>query len=260
MSPDLCMRDVYGEALLALAEQFPEMVVLDADVSSSTRTAAFGKKYPHRFFNVGVAEAGMVDMAAGMATCGLRPIVNTFALFLALKTGDQIRNVVCYNNLPVILAGAYAGLSDSYDGASHQSITDIGFMRSMPNLVVIVPGDATEILPALEYALRRNGPTFIRTCRNPTPVLSQKQAGIFDVTKVRMLREGTNLTIAATGIPVFMAVQAAEKLATRGISVEVLEVPMIKPMDASMTINSGDPAQNISSRKRPFTILLRVAP
>ena len=134
-------RDAFGQALLELADAHPGLVVLDADVSSSTKTQAFGKAHPSRFFNVGVAEANLVDIAGGLATCGLRPVVSTFALFLALKAADQIRNVVCYNHLPVIFAGGYAGLSDSYDGASHQSIADLAIFRVMPNLTVVVPGD-----------------------------------------------------------------------------------------------------------------------
>lgn len=239
MTTNLSMRDAYGEALIALAEKHPQMVVLDADVASSTRTTVFAGKYPERFFNLGVAEANMVDVAAGMATCGLRPIVNTFAIFLALKTGDQISNVVCYNNLPVILAGAYGGLSDSYDGASHQSITDLAVMRAMPNLAVIVAGEASEVRPALEWALMRDGPTFIRTCRNATPALTEGENRDFDVTKIRRLREGNDLTIAVTGVPVFMAVQAADCLAAQGISAEVLEVPMIKPMDSEGLVASA---------------------
>ena len=136
------MRDAYGEELTALGKEYPELVVLDADVSSSTKSALLGEKYPERFFNVGVAETNMVDIAGGLALCGFKPVVNAFAVFLALKTAEQIRNVICYNKLPVILAGSYAGLSDSYDGASHQSVEDIAIMRAIPNLNVIVPADA----------------------------------------------------------------------------------------------------------------------
>jgi len=226
------MRDAFGEALLALAPKCPEMVVLDADVAASTRTAAFGRKYPDRFFNVGVAEANMVDIAAGLATCGLRPVVSTFALFIALKGADQVRNIVCYNNLPVVFAGNYAGLSDSYDGASHQSFLDIAIMRAMPNMAVIVPADSVELAQALEQALKRDGPTFIRICRNPTPVLFGG-APPLEIGKVRKLRDGEDVTIAVCGVPTSMAVEAAERLAGEGISADLLEVSTVKPIDTA---------------------------
>jgi transketolase len=227
----VAMRDAYGEALLSLATDVPELVVLDADVSTSTRTAAFGKRHPDRFFNVGVAEANMVDIAAGMATSGLRPVVNTFALFLTLKAADQIRNIVCYNKLPVILAGNYAGLSDSYDGASHQSILDLAIMRAMPNLTVVVPADGVELRQALTAALRRDGPTYIRICRNPTPILFDGAPSL-EIGKVRKLKDGGDLTIAVCGVPTSMAIEAADRLAQRGVEVDLLEVSTIKPMDA----------------------------
>jgi transketolase len=226
----VAMRDAFGEALLALATEFPEMVVLDADVSTSTRTAAFGKRHPDRFFNVGVAEANMVDIAAGMATCGLRPVVNTFALFLTLKAADQVRNIVCYNKLPVILAGNYAGLSDSYDGASHQSILDLAIMRAMPNLTVVVPADGVELRQALTAALRHDGPVYIRICRNPTPVLFA-DAPPLEIGKIRKLKNGNDLTIAVCGVPTSMAIEAADRLAQRGVAVDLLEVSTIKPID-----------------------------
>ena len=226
----VAMRDAFGEALVELAPEFPEMVVLDADVASSTRTAAFGKAWPDRFFNVGVAEANMIDMAAGFATCGLRPVASTFALFLTLRGGDQVRNIVAYNNLPVVLAGNYAGLSDSYDGASHQAILDIAVMRAMPNMAVVVPADGVEIRQALRAALRRDGPTYIRICRNPTPVLFEN-APPFALGKARKLRDGTDVTIAVCGVPVFMAMEAADRLAADGIGVDLLEVATVKPID-----------------------------
>jgi transketolase len=226
----VAMRFAFGDALLDLAPAIPEMVVLDADVSSSTRTAEFGKRHPDRFFNVGVAEANMVDIAAGMATCGLRPVVSTFALFITLKGTDQVRNIVCYNNLPVVFAGNYAGLSDSYDGASHQSILDVSIMRAMPNMAVIVPADSVELRQALAAALHRNGPTFLRICRNPTPVLFA-EAAPFEFGKIRKLRDGADVTIAVCGVPMSMAIEAANRLAARGLSIDLLEVSTIKPLD-----------------------------
>jgi transketolase len=233
------MRDALGQTLVELAPEMPELVVLDADVSASTKTAGFAKAYPDRFFNVGVAEANMADIAAGMATAGLRPVINTFSLFLALKCADQIRNTICYNNLPVVLAGAYGGLSDSYDGASHQAILDVAMLRALPNLVVIVPGDAVEMKQALKLALRRNGPTFIRGCRNETPVLFEGAAPL-EIGKARKLRDGKDLTIATCGVPVVMAMEAAEQLAKDGISVDLLAIATVKPIDvAALAASAG---------------------
>jgi transketolase len=240
----VAMRDALGQTLVELGPKIPELVVLDADVSASTKTAAFGKAFPDRFFNVGVAEADMADIAAGMATAGLRPVINTFSLFLALKCTDQIRNTICYNNLPVVLAGAYGGLSDSYDGASHQAILDIAMMRSLPNMVVIVPADAVEMKQALELALRRNGPTFIRGCRNETPVLFEGAAPL-EIGKARKLREGRDLTIAACGVPVVMAIEAAEQLAKAGISVDLLAVATVKPIDEAALAASASKTKKV---------------
>lgn len=233
----IAMRQTLGEVLLKLGEEIPELVVLDSDVSSSTQTIHFGKKYPHRFFNVGVAEANMVDIAGGMATCGLRPVASAFAIFLTLKGVEQIRNVICYNKLPVILLGGYAGLSDSFDGASHQSITDIAVMRAMPNLNVIVPADSVELTQALEAMIHFDGPSYIRICRNPTPVLFENKEP-FKLGKIRIIQEGTDITIAACGVPVAMAMEAAEELKTAGISAEVLNVSTIKPIDSETLVNS----------------------
>ncbi|GAK60477.1 transketolase central region [Candidatus Vecturithrix granuli] len=226
----ISMRDAFGQALLDLADAFPDMVVLDADVSSSTKTGMFARRYPERFFNVGVAEANMVDIAGGLATCGLRPVASTFALFLALKCADQVRNVLCYNNLPVVLAAGYAGLSDSYDGASHQSLTDLAVMRAMPNMTVVVPADASEVQQALQQALRRQGPTFIRLSRNPGPIFFDKDDEL-EIGKIRKMRDGADLTIAVCGIPTSFVLEAAKQLAQQGVSVDLLEISTIKPLD-----------------------------
>ncbi|HIJ64735.1 MAG TPA: 1-deoxy-D-xylulose-5-phosphate synthase [Candidatus Hydrogenedentes bacterium] len=237
------MRDAFGQALLDLADAIPELVVLDADVASSTKTRLFWEAHPDRFLNVGVAEANMVDIAAGMATCGLRPVVSTFALFFALKCTDQIRNVVCYNTLPVVFAAGYAGLSDSYDGASHQSVADLAIVRAMPNMYVVVPADAVEAGQALEAALRRDGPTFIRLCRNPTPVLFANTEPLasgepFAFGKARKLRDGIDLTIAVCGVPTAMALEAADQLAAMGVSVDLVEVATLKPLDVDALVAS----------------------
>ncbi|WP_319476321.1 transketolase C-terminal domain-containing protein [Marispirochaeta aestuarii] len=226
------MRDAFGQALVEIGKTKPELVVLDADVSSSTKTGLFGAAYPDRFFNVGVAEANMTDVAAGLATCGYRPVISTFALFLALKCTDQIRNVICYNNLPVVIVAGYGGLSDSFDGASHQALTDIAIMRALPNMRVVVAADGKEAEEALKEALEHDGPTYIRISRNPAPLLEIDEP--FKTGKGRILREGKDCTIATAGVPVPMALEAAEKLAAEGISAEVLELHTIKPVDTDL--------------------------
>lgn len=225
----VAMRDAFGEALVELGKSNEKLVVLDADVSSSTRTGMFGSAFPERFFNVGVAEANLADVAAGLATAGFRPVISTFALFLALKATDQIRNVICYNNLPVVIVGGYAGLSDSFDGASHQAITDLAVMRALPNMRVVVPADGEGLKAALSDALEHDGPTYIRACRNPTPALETSAA--FTVGSGRLLRDGTDCTLVAAGVPVSMALEAAESLGAEGTSVRVVELHTLKPLD-----------------------------
>jgi transketolase len=231
------MRDAFGQALLNLAERFPKMVVLDADVATSTKTLGFGKAYPERFFNVGVAEANMADIAGGMAACGLRPVVSAFAIFIGLKCTDQIRNVACHNNLPVTFVGGYCGLSDSFDGASHQSITDIAIIRAMPNMTVVVPADAIELGQALEWALEHDGPVYIRISRNEAPVLFENEPPL-EVGKIRKIRDGGDITIGACGAVLPMAIEAADILADEGISVELLEISTVKPMDTNTLVAS----------------------
>jgi len=234
---ELSMREVYGEELVRLGNDYPDLVVLDADVSSSTRSILFEQKFPDRFFNVGVAEADMADIAAGMALCGLKPVINSFAVFLTLKATEQIRNVICYNKLPVIIAGSYAGFSDSYDGASHHSIEDIAIMRVMPYLNVIVPADAIELKKALKHLMTMSEPAYIRICRNPTPIITD-ESDKFNFGKIKTIREGKDITIAACGIAVSMVIKAADELKTNGINAEVLNVSTIKPLDENTLIRS----------------------
>jgi transketolase len=237
MSVEKSMRTALGEALLELAGPYPELVVLDADVSNSTQTILFAKEYPERFFNIGVAEANMVDIAGGMATCGLKPVASAFAIFIALKATDQVRNVVCYNNLPVILVGGYAGLSDSFDGASHQSITDLAVMRAMPNMTVLSPADAVEMKQALACAMNQHGPVYIRGSRNPGPVLFE-HAPAMELGKIRRICQGSDITVVVTGFPTYMAMEAARNLEKEGVSVDLLSVSTIKPLDKETLLDS----------------------
>ena len=225
------MREVYGEYLAALGADHPEIIVLDADVSSSTKSRIFAQKFPERFFNTGVAEGNLAGVAAGLATCGYHPVINAFAVFLSLKSLDQIRNDICYNKLPVVIAGAYSGLSDSYDGASHQALEDIAIFRALPNMEVIVPSDASQVKSALDYAFARRNPVYIRLNRNEVPDLDIDNHGFSD-TKAIVCREGKDVTIATTGIATSYAIEAADVLLEKGIEAEVICVPFIKPLDA----------------------------
>lgn len=229
----IAMRQAFGECLLELGEKLPELVVLDADVSNSTQTVHFGKKFPDRFFNVGVAETNMIDMAAGMASCGLKPVVSTFALFMALKGAEQIRNTISYNNLPVILAGGYAGLSDSFDGASHQCITDLAVMRALPGMQVIVPFDPAQVRQSLEYAIKADGPVYIRLCRNPVPSIPHNNRD-FSIDQPIQLSVGDDLTMVVCGVPTFMACQAVEELRDAGHGIDLFALTTLKPF-------TGDP-------------------
>lgn len=223
------MREAFGKKVAELGKTNDRIVVLDADVSSSTKSGLFGNEFPERFFNVGVAEANMVGVAAGLATAGLHPIVNAFSIFLALKATDQIRNVFCYNKLPLVIAGAYGGLSDSYDGASHQSITDIAIMRALPEMEVIVPCDAQMAESALEYALTQNKPVYIRLNRNAVPDVGLP----FDAAQKKgvVVKEGSDVTLAANGITLSATLEAAQILEGKGIKAEVLAMPFVKPFD-----------------------------
>jgi transketolase len=221
------MRDAFGQKLAEIGKTNNNVVVLDADVSASSKSSYFANAFPDRFFNCGVAEANMAGVAAGLAAAGLHPVINAFAIFLALKSTDQIRNDFCYNKLPVVLAGSYAGLSDSFDGASHQAITDIAIMRVMPHIEVIVPADNSQAGQALEYALSRQNPVYIRLNRNNTPDLPL--AKNFSSGEPIKLKNGDDITIAANGITASMSLEAAVLLAKDGIDAEVLSMAFVKP-------------------------------
>jgi transketolase len=224
------MREAFGRKLAELGKTNGDLVVLDADVSSSTKSGYFAKAFPERFYNCGVAEGNLAGVAAGLAAAGCHPVINAFAIFLALKSADQIRNDICYNKLPVVIAGGYGGLSDSFDGASHQSVADIAIFRSLPNLEVIVPADNRQAALALEYALSQKGPVYIRLNRNATPSLPEAPSPAdFAKREPLLLRKGYGVTIAAGGITASIALEAAEILAGAGVDAEVLSVPFVKP-------------------------------
>ncbi|GAB4368850.1 MAG: transketolase family protein [Spirochaetales bacterium] len=228
------MRQAYGETLVELGKTYPNIVVFDADVSNSTRTLLFGEAYPERFFDVGIAEMNMAALAAGISTTGMIPFVNTFACFMVLRAGDPVRSLIAYTKLNVKLAGTYAGLSDSYDGASHHSLMDIAFMRSLPNMVVICPADAAEIQAATEAAVQYTGPVYLRIHRNECPDIPENDSQPFVMGKGKILRDGKDVTIVSTGYMVHRAMEAATMLQNRGVSARVVNIHTIKPLDTEL--------------------------
>jgi transketolase len=230
------MRDAYGKKLAALGEANKKIVVLDADLSGSTRSSYFARAFPDRFFNVGVSEGNMAGVAAGFAAAGFTPVINTFSIFITLKCCDQIRHDFCYNKLPVVIAGAYGGFSDSYDGASHQAVEDIAIMRALPKTEVIVPADNRQAELALEYAVKQDHPVFLRLSRNEVADIPDS-SDIAAKTPIK-LRDGNMLTIAATGLTTQIALEAASILEKSGISAAVFTIPFVKPIEG-MTLEES---------------------
>lgn len=224
------MRDAFGEALRELGRVRGDIIVLDADLSSATRTALFGDEFPNRFFNAGISEANMVCIAAGFATCRKIPFACTFSFLLALRAADQIRSHVCYPCLNVKLVGTNGGLSGFGDGATHQCIKDIAVMQAMPGMTVIVPSDEIGVREAVFQAADYQGPVFIRVARVEAPVVHNLGSEL-KIGKGLVLKEGKDLTIVATGMMVHKALMAAEKLTKEGIESQVLEIHTVKPLD-----------------------------
>ena len=235
MSKKIAIREAYGEALKELGAKNKNVVVLDADVSSSSKSSLFGAQYPDRFFNVGIAEANMVAMAAGMSTSGKIPFVNTFAAFIVLRGADPVRSLIAYEKLNVKLAGAYAGLSDSYDGASHHSIMDIAFMRALPNMTVVSVADAVETKKAVQTIAEYNGPVYLRLSRAEVPTIFDDSYK-FELGKGVQLTEGNDVTILATGYMVQKSLEAAKQLKEKGINVRIINIHTIKPIDKELII------------------------
>lgn len=230
------IRDVYGETLAQLGHENKDIVALEADVGSSSKSIVFGKEFPQRYFNVGVAEANMVAVAAGLATTGKIPFANTFAAFMVLRAADPVRSLVAYTKLNVKLAGTYAGLSDSYDGASHHAIADIAFMRALPNMTVISVSDPVEAELATRAAAAFKGPVYLRLSRAEVPVVLDKASYDFTIGKGVTLVDGGDLTIVATGYMLIKALEAAQMLAAQGIKARVVNIHTIKPIDRELLI------------------------
>ena len=234
----IAIRDAYGEALKELGKRNDRVVALEADVGGSTKSKLFGDAFPERYYQVGISELNMVTMAAGMASVGLIPFVNTFSVFLATRGSDAIQSLIGYDKLNVKLAGTYVGLSDSYDGASHHAITDVAFLRAIPGMVVITPSDAVMTKKAVFAAVEYEGPVYLRLSRAAFPVMySEKDT--FEIGKGIKYREGKDVTIISTGTLLSKAVEAADLLEKEGVRAEVIDMPTIKPLDEELIMQSA---------------------
>lgn len=227
------IRQAYGEALAELGRENKNIVVLDCDVSNSTRSVEFAAVHPDRFINLGIAEANMVSFAAGLSTLGFIPVVNTFSFLLCERALDQIRSNIAYNNLNVKLAANYGGLSDSYDGASHQSISDLAIIRSIPGMALVVISDAICMKKALKPICEYKGPVYFRLCRAETPVIHDESYN-FEIGRGNLVRNGGDVTIIASGTLLYRAVCAAEILENKGIDARIIEIHTIKPIDENI--------------------------
>ena len=225
-------RAVYGEMLVELAEKYPELVVLDADLSSATMTKSFAKAYPDRFLDMGIAEANMIGVAAGLSTCGKKPFANSFAMFTAGRAYEQVRNSVAYPHLNVKCVGSHGGISVGEDGATHQCLEDLALMSAIPGMTVVNPCDGNEMRQAVLALIEYNGPAYLRLGRMAVETVTDTIDGYkFELGKAAMLRDGKDVTIAATGLMVQRALAAAELLSGEGVSARVLDFHTIKPLD-----------------------------
>lgn len=232
-------RQAYGEALVELGQINKDVVVLDADLTKSTKTNLFQEKFPERHFNVGIAEADLIGTAAGLATCGKVAFASTFAMFAAGRGFEQIRNTVAYPKLNVKIAPTHAGISVGEDGGSHQSVEDIALMRSIPGMVVLSPADAVETKKMVFAAAEYNGPVYIRMGRLDVDTIFDEATYDFQIGIANTLRDGKDVTIAATGLMTAEALKAADILAQEGISVRVINVGTIKPLDGETMLKAA---------------------
>ncbi|MCL2000523.1 MAG: transketolase family protein [Planctomycetes bacterium] len=232
---NIALRDAYGKALLQYGGPNPDVVVLDADVSASSKSCYFAEKHPDRFFNVGIAESSMVGMAAGFASAGKIPFANTFAIFFSTLGLCATRGLIAYTNLNVKLMAAYGGMSDSYDGPSHHAIEDLAIMRSLPNMQVFCASDNAMAEWLVQAAIAHQGPMYIRLTRDAIPDI-YKPGAKFEIGKGVVVREGKDATIIATGVMTGKAIQAAEILAKNGVDARVVDMFCLKPLDVDLVL------------------------
>lgn len=241
------IRGAFGEELAELGDTNSKIVALDADLSGSTQTSLFAKKFPERFFDVGIAEQDLITTALGLSLEGFIPFAATFAVFATGRAYDQIRNSVCYQNSNVKIIGAHGGITVGEDGASHQALEDVSLMRGLPNMTVIVPGDYEQTRQAVKFASEYKGPVYIRLSRMNVPCIFDKNYK-FNINKAIVLKEGTDVTLFVTGDVLSEVLKASEILEEKGLSIQVVNIPVIKPLDVDTIIESA------SKTKHVFTI------
>lgn len=239
MTKMIATRDAYGEALIEIGKDNENVVVLDADLSKSTKTHGFGQEFPNRFINVGIAEQNLIGTAAGLATAGKIPFASTFAMFATGRAFEVIRNSVGYPKLNVKICATHSGITVGEDGASHQALEDISCMRTIPNMTVIVPADGVETKAAIHAISKMDGPVYVRLGRLAVPTINDKASYEFKIGKGVTLKEGTDVTIIATGLMVSEALEAAKELETKGINARVINIHTIKPLDDEIIIKAA---------------------
>lgn len=232
------MRKAYGETLAKLGKVYRDIIVLDADLSCSTKTSLFAQKFPERFFNMGISEQDLMGTAAGLAAAGKIPFVSTFAIFATGRGWEQIRQSIAYSSLNVKIVASHGGITVGDDGGSHQAIEDIALMRSLPNMIVIVPTDAVEMKRVIETIVEYQGPVYVRGSRIKFPVIFDESYR-FEIGRGNVLLEGSDVTIVATGFMVHSSLEAAQTLGREGICAEVIAMPTIKPLDQTLLVKSA---------------------
>ena len=235
----LATRESFGKAIAELADQYPDVVVLDADLAAATKTGIFKKAHPERFIDCGIAECNMIGIAAGLAACGKIPFAASFAMFSAGRAFEQVRNSVGYPHLNVKIVGSHAGISVGEDGATHQCCEDIGLMRTIPGMVILNPADHYEMLAAVKAAIEYQGPVYLRLGRLAVESVNNNDDYKFEIGKGITLRDGIDITVIATGLLVGEAVKAADALKAEGISVRVIDMHTIKPLDKELVLKAA---------------------
>ncbi len=235
----IATRESYGNALAKFGAEYPDLVVLDADLANATKTQIFKNAFPDRFFDCGIAEANMTGIAAGLATCGKIPFISSFAMFAAGRNFEQVRNSIGYPQLNVKIGATHAGITVGEDGATHQSLEDIALMRTIPGMTVIVPADDTEVFAAVKAAIEHKGPVYLRFSRAASPVFYDPETLKFEIGKGITLREGNDIAIIACGVEVNYALEAADRLEKDGVKARVIDMHTIKPLDKDLVLKAA---------------------